>query len=316
MKLAVPVIGICIVHYEMHNPNVCWKGRTYRLLNELQNRKADLKNKSEEYKNKRNELNLEASKWASKRNDLNKKTKELIDEAQQLKKSRDENNEKVGEAKLKRDELNEQANKVYADIDKIRKDLNLGDGPSLKEMKREIDRLEFQQQTEVMTPAKEREIVDRIATLTEDLKRKKQQLEGSSELKSLLEKAQSLRDEAAEYHNKVKEYAESAQQFHDKMILIFKDADAIRAESDAAHKEFVKAQEAADEQHRLFIQSQKEIRELNKVIIGLKRKTKESKEESIREQTKKEAEEIYNQFKLGEKLNTEDLMLLQRSGLL
>lgn len=286
------------------------------MLNELQNRKNDLKNKSEENKNKRNELNLEASKWATKRNELNTRTKELIDEAQQLKKQRDENNEKVGEAKLKRDELNEQANKVYAEIDKIRKDLNLGDGPSLKEMKREIDQLEFKQQTEVLKTSQEREIVDRIAKLTDELKRKKTQLEGSSELKSLLENAQVLRDEAAKYHDQVKESAEAAQQHHDKMITIFKEADAIRAESDAAHKDFVKAQEAADEQHRLFIQSQKEIREINKLIIGLKRKTKETKDESIREQTKKEAEEVYNQFKLGEKLNTEDLMLLQRSRLL
>ncbi len=286
------------------------------MLNELQNRKADLKNKSEENKDKRNELNHEASKWATKRNELNTRTKELIDEAQQLKKLRDDNNEKVGEAKLKRDELNEQANKVYAEVDKIRKDLNLGDGPSLKEMKREIDQLEFKQQTEVLKTSQERELVEKIAKLTEELKRKKTQLEGSSELKSLLEKAQVLRDEAAVYHNKVKEAAEAAQQYHDKMITIFKEADAMRAESDAAHKEFVKAQEAADEQHRLFIQSQKEIREINKMIIGLKRKTKETKDESIREQTKKEAEEVYNQFKLGEKLNTEDLMLLQRSGLL
>lgn len=286
------------------------------MLNELQNRKNDLKNKSEEYKDKRNELNLEASKCATKRNELNTRTKELIDEAQQLKKLRDENNEKVGEAKLKRDELNEQANKVYAEIDKIRKDLNLGDGPSLKEMKREIDQLEFRQQTEVLKTSQEREIVEKIAKLTEELKRKKTQLEGSSELKTLLEEAQVLRDEAATHHDRVKESAEAAQQYHDKMITIFKEADAIRAESDAAHKEFVKAQEAADEQHRLFIQSQKEIREINKLIIGLKRKTKETKDESIREQTKKEAEEVYNQFKLGEKLNTEDLMLLQRSGLL
>jgi uncharacterized coiled-coil DUF342 family protein len=288
----------------------------YRLLNELQGRKGDLKDKSEEYKNKRNEFNLEASKCATKRNELNKRTKELIEEAQQLKKLRDENNEQVAQSKLKRDELNDQANKIYAEIDKIRKGLNLGDGPSLKELKKQIDALEFKQQTEVMTPAKERELVDNITKLTDELKRKKQQLEGNTELKTFLEQAQALRDEALVHHNKVKEFADAAQQYHDKMIVIFKEADSIRAESDAAHKEFVKAQEAADEQHRQFIQTQKEIREINKVIIGLKRKTKESKDESIREQAKKEAEEVYAQFKLGEKLNTEDLMLLQRSGLL
>jgi len=288
----------------------------YRLLNELQGRKGDLKDKSEEYKDKRNEFNLEASKCATKRNDLNKRTKELIDEAQQLKKLRDENNEQVAQSKLKRDELNDQANKIYAEIDKIRKGLNLGDGPSLKDLKKQIDGLEFRQQTEVMTPAKERELVDSITKMSDELKRKKSQLEGNTELKTFLEQAQALRDEALVHHNKVKEFADAAQQYHDKMIAIFKDADAIRAESDTAHKEFVKAQEAADEQHRLFIQTQKEIREINKVLIGLKRKSKESKDESIREQSKKEAEEVYAQFKLGEKLTTEDLMLLQRSGLL
>ncbi|MCX9013894.1 MAG: coiled-coil protein [Candidatus Methanoperedens sp.] len=286
------------------------------MLNELLVRKNDLKDKSEEFKNKRNELNLEASKCAGNRNELNKRTKELIDEAQQLKKMRDENNEKVGEYKLKRDEINEQANKIFAEIDKIRKQLNLDDGPSLKELKKEIERLEFDQQTKVLKSGQEREIVESIAHLTEEFRRKKTQLEGSSELKSLLEQAQKLRDEASEYHTKLKEAADAAQQHHDKMIEIFKEADKVRDDSDVAHKEFVKAQETADEQHRLFIQSQKEIRELNKVIIGLKRKSQTTRDDSVKEQTKKDAEDVFNKFRLGEKLDTEDLMLLQRSGML
>jgi len=60
----------------------------------------------------------------------------------------------------------------------------------------------------------------------------------------------------------------------------------------------VKAQEAADEQHRLFIQTQKDIREINKVLIGLREKTKETKDESIREQSKKEAEEVMHNSSL------------------
>ncbi|MFU8767653.1 MAG: hypothetical protein ACNA7I_08355, partial [Candidatus Methanoperedens sp.] len=208
------------------------------------------------------------------------------------------------------------ANKIFAEIDKIRKQLNLDDGPSLNELKKEIERLEFKQQTEVLNSGQEREIVESIAHMTEEFKRKKSQLEGSTELKSLLEEAQKLRDEASEYHTRLKEAADAAQQHHDKMIEIFKEADKVRDDSDAAHKEFVKAQEAADEQHRLFIQSQKEIRELNKVIIGLKRKSQATREDNVKELAKKEAEDVYNKFKLGEKLDTEDLMLLQRSGML
>lgn len=286
------------------------------MLDELQKRKTELKTKSEEYKNQRNDLNMEAGKSAAKRNELNARTKAFLEEAQQLKRQRDENNAKVGENKAKRDELNEAANKIYAEVDKLRKNLNLTDGPSLKEMRREIDHLEFKQQTEVLSSSKEKELVDRIAELNEEFKHKKQQLESNKDLRVMLDKAQKIRDEASEYHRKVKEYAELAQQHHEKMIAIFKSADDVRAESDAAHKEFVKAQEAADEQHKLFIKTQKEIRDFNKVIMGLKRKSKETKEAAIKEKTKKEAEEIYSQFKLGEKLSTEDLMILQRSGLL
>jgi len=55
------------------------------MLKELQKKRSDLKDISEESKEKRNTLNAEASALAAKRNDLNKKTKDLINEAQELK---------------------------------------------------------------------------------------------------------------------------------------------------------------------------------------------------------------------------------------
>ncbi|MCL7415364.1 MAG: coiled-coil protein [ANME-2 cluster archaeon] len=286
------------------------------MLDELQKRKSDLREKSEEHKEKRNELNTQASTLAAKRNELNKRTKELIEEAQELKTLRDSNNESVGENKGLRDELNEKANKIYAQIDRIRKDLNLSTGPSLKEMRREIDTLEFKQQTQVMKSNAERELVDKIAHLTEEFKTRKAQLEGNQELKDLLEEAQKLRDEASVYHEKVKEFADAAQEYHEKMIVTFKEADKVRADSDKVHKDFVKVQETADEQHGLFITTQKEIRDFDKVLIGLKRKGKKSKDSAFKIQAKKDAEDIYSQFKLGEKISTEDLLALQRSGLL
>jgi len=216
------------------------------MLQELQKGKSDLKIKSEENKEKRNKLNAQASELASKRNELNKRTKELIDEAQEIKILRDINNASARENKAKRDEYNEKANKVYAKIDKIRKDLNLSDGPSLKEMRREIDHLEFKQQTEVMNSNKERELVERIGHLTEEFKRKKTQLEGNQELKDLLEEAQINRDQASEYHNVVKQFADAAQEYHENMIKIFKEADKVRAESDNIHKQFVEIQESAE----------------------------------------------------------------------
>ena len=200
------------------------------MLKELQKKRSDLKEISEEAKEKRNTLNAEASSLAAKRNDLNKKTKDLINEAQELKVLRDEINEKVSEFKNKRDETNARANDLFSKADSIRKQNNLG-GPSIKALRKDIDRLEFAQQTEVLSTTKERELVGKITQLQKQYQVKKVQLESNLELKNILDEAQKIRDEASVFHNELAEYARQAQEYHEKMIAAFKEADRTRAES-------------------------------------------------------------------------------------
>lgn len=285
------------------------------MLEELQEKKEKLKIESERLKEKRNNLNQNASKLSMKRDELNQKARELVTAAQASKKERDEYNEKVSEYKAKRDELNEKANKVYARLDKLRKKSN-AKGSSIDELRREIDKLEFKQQTEVISTNKERQLVDRISSLQERYLKKKVQLEQDIELKALLENAQTLWNQASEYHESVTEYANLAQERHEKMIAAFREVDHMRTDADTTHKEFVNTQENADEIHGEFIKTQKEIRDFDKLIMSLKRKSRKDKEDKKRSDTRKKAEEIYDQFKKGEKLDTEDLLLLQRSKLL
>ena len=193
-------------------------------------------------------------------------------------------------------------------------DLKLG-GPSIKALRKDIDRLEFAQQTEVLSTSKERELVGKITQLQKQYHVKKVQLESNSELKDLLDEAQKIRDEASEFHTQLAEYARQAQEYHEKMIAAFKEADKTRAESDVAHREFVKAQEAADEQHKAFINAQKEIRDLDKEIFKLRKKDKEGRSRVVKSELQKDAKSIFEKFKGGGKLTTEDLMTLQRSGL-
>lgn len=285
------------------------------MLKELDSKRVELKTLSEEYKKRRNELNAEASTLAANRNELNKHTKDLINDAQNFKKLRDENNEKVKEYKSLRDEVNAKANELFLKVDTIRKANNLG-GPSIKDIRKDIDRLEFAQQTEVLSTSKERELVNKITELQKLYLAKKEQLEGDTELKNLLSEAQTIRDKASEYHAILSEYAQKAQDSHNNMITTFKEADKIRADSDASHREFVRVQETADEYHKKFIAAQKEIRDINKEIRKLKKKESESKKENAKADARKDAEDIYEKFKSGEKLTTENLMALQRSGLL
>jgi len=286
------------------------------MLKDLQEKKALLKKDAEASKLERNRLNSEASQFAAKRDELNTNTRALIDQAQQYKDKRDEYNILVSENKERRDKLNEKANNLLAKTDQIKKRYKVAGGLSLSELKREINHLEFRQQTEVLSTEKERDLVDRIAHLWEQYRQKKVELENNTELKEMLDKAKQLRDEASEHHKQVTINAELAQEYHDNMLASFKEADKMRAEADASHKDFVQAQEMADEQHHKYIKMQKELRDYDKVIFSLYKKSKETRESREKVEVLKRAEEVYAMFKEGQKLETDDLLLLQRSGLL
>jgi uncharacterized coiled-coil DUF342 family protein len=94
------------------------------------------------------------------------------------------------------------------------------------------------------------------------------------------------------------------------MIEAYREADDIRDEADEMHEKFVEAQEAADQHHEDFVRVQKRLRELDKKEEAQERSKREEKQEAARE----EAEEIYQKFKEGETLDTEDLMKLQKAG--
>jgi len=285
------------------------------MLAELEEKKTKLKQDALGFKENRSLLNADASRGAAKRNELNKATKELIDKAQELKKLRDDDNKNVAKAKLKRDEYNEKTNDIYTKIDDIRKKYNLSGDRSIRGLRREIDHLDFKQQTEVLSPDKEKQLVEKISALSSEFKTRKAQLEKNEVLKDLLNDAQKLKDKASKYHELVTKYAEQAQDYHDQMIRTFKEADRIRADADAAHRGFVKAQEAADKQHKEFIRTQREIRDFDKVIVGLRKKSKERRVDRVKADARREAEEILTHFRQGEKLDTTDLLRLQRAKL-
>ena len=263
-------------------------------------------------RDRRNELNQKSSHRASLRDELNAKTREQVDAAQEHREKRDELNDRVQEHKEKRNELNAEANRLFEQLDDKKGELELDEGQSLDELKAEIERLEFKQQTEVLSPDDERTLIDRIDAKRDEYKDRKAKLQESGELDDLRDRAQAVRDEASEHHQQVTQLADEAQKHHNQMIEAYRAADEIRDEADEVHELFVEAQELADRHHEDFVRVQKRLRELDK----REEKARQSEREKEREAAKEEAEEIYQKFKEGETLETEDLMKLQKAGLL
>ena len=286
------------------------------MLNELIEKRKKILAESEQHKNHRNELNANASKFARERNTLNNQTREYVEEAQKNKELRDKFNNEVQSLKDQRNVINEQANALFEEIEGFKKDHGGLKNRGLKELKKQIEHLEFRQQTEVISTDKERELIEKIKQMKEMMREQEAELEQNKEVKVKVMSARELRRQASEMHAKVTEMAERAQNHHDLMVEFYRKADKSREDADASHRSFVEAQEAADAEHKYFIACQKELRDYDKVISGLRKKTKKAKVSKEQKAVRKEAEHVYKMFRAGEKLTTDDILLLQRSKLI
>ncbi len=287
------------------------------MLTELIDKRKTMLTDSEQHKDNRNELNATASTFARERNQLNGQTRECVDEAQNHKELRDENNKAVQTIKLERNQLNEKANALFEDIDEYKKEHGaISNSREIKEVQKRIEKLEMDQQTRVMNTDKERELIDQIKQLRTQIKDQEVEIEQNKGIHTKLQEAREFRRAASELHATVTEKAELAQQHHDQMVECYRNADKSREAADESHRKFVEAQEAADTEHNQFIACQKELRDYDKVIGGIRKKGKRTKVNKEQKAVRQEAEQVFQQFRAGEKITTDDILLLQRARLI
>lgn len=286
------------------------------MLNDLMEKRKKILAESEQHKNRRNELNAAASKSARERNTLNNQTREFVEEAQKNKDLRDKFNQEVLDLKAQRNELNDKANVLFEDIEVFKKEHGSLKNRGIKELQKQIEYMEYRQQTEVFTTDKERELIEKIKQMKGQVKEQEAELEQNKEMRTKISSARDFRKQASDLHAKVTELAELAQKHHDLMVESYRKADKSREAADAAHKSFVEAQESADAEHKSFIACQKELRDYDKVISGLRKKTKKVKVSKEQKAVRQEAEHLFKNFRAGEKLTTDDILLLQRSKLI
>ena len=227
------------------------------MLNDLMEKRKKILAESEEHKNRRNELNAAASKFARERNTLNNQTREFVEEAQKNKDLRDKYNQDVLDLKAQRNDFNDKANVLFEEIEGFKKEHGTLKNRGVKELQKQIEFMEYRQQTEVFTTDKERELIEKIKQMMAQVREQEAELEQNKEMRTKITEARDFRKLASDLHAKVTEFAELAQKHHDLMVESYRKADKSREAADAAHKSFVEAQESADSEHKFFIACQK-----------------------------------------------------------
>ncbi len=268
---------------------------------ELLSNKKELEKRLKVLTKERDDLNEKAREFKKVRDELNASIKENLDKALKYRDERDKINQEVRKYKKLRDETNQELKKLeYASG---RRDILKIQG--------EIDKLEKTIETKVLDMRKENELVKKVQDLSKTLSEMKEDEKVQTE-------ALALKEVSEAHHAKVVEFSDKAQETHESMLEYFKNIDDVRAKADLAHNQFIETRETASAKHEEVKAVLNEIRRKNKGLDKVKAKERniESEKSKKKNMAEKEiARDIYEKFKEGKKLSTEELRLLQKHNI-
>jgi len=237
-----------------------------------------------ELTNRRDQLQKNAEIHKKKRDELNDNTKAWARERDTLNKEIRELITKANEHRSKRDNFNEDVQKHKGERDTINTEV-ADFAAKIMELKKGI------------APEKGQIPLGK-------LKRELRELEFRQQTMTLSpDKEKGLVDRMKQLSQTIKEREEKEQTPEIK-------------KADKAQGNFVNSKMDADKEHNTTMRLVKQIHELEKIIIGLRIKQKYSQKSKKEVDNRMEAKEIFKKFKDGEKLSTDDIMLLQKTGFL
>jgi uncharacterized coiled-coil DUF342 family protein len=282
---------------------------------ELEEKKKELKKKLEDAKNSRDILNKKLSELRRKKEELKEELMKKKKEASMHKKMRNEINEEVAVAKKRREELNKEYEKIRNKLEETEKRC-FTDGILIENLYKKREALEFKQMTRQLKRREEEEIIEKLASINKEIRERENILKNNQEFKKYLELEIKIKEESDKEHEKVRELAARAQQEHEKMLECLNKAREILKEIKKIEEEYIITKINADKSHNEFVMHLNSIKEIERLMEGKKEGEKKKKIDKEKDALMKKAEELYDKFRKGEKLSTEDLLLLQRAGLI
>ena len=248
----------------------------------------------------REEFNKTAREQRKIRDELNASLKENLNKAIEFRNERNEINKQVEEAKKARNEANSKIKNI---------EWNSGKRNKIK-IENEIKKIDKIIETRVLDIKKENQLVKNA----NDLRKQLMEIHEDEAAKGEVEE---LKKVSEKEHEKVIELSEKAQAAHEEMLKYFRKTDDIRTAADDAHKKFIEARRNASEKHEEFKAILSDIHVINKKLGSNKPKRRKSDNKGSsgankNREEKQRAQEIFEKFKQGGKVSTEEILLLQK----
>jgi uncharacterized coiled-coil DUF342 family protein len=279
---------------------------------ELDRRKAESNDRADGSRARRDRLNAEARALGEERSRILDLLHGKSSDAQEHRRQRDALNADVREAKRLREEGNAKLQELSDRVQAMRRAKVPKPGAvALWRLRKDLKELEFRHMTTALTGDQEKRLIEEMKRIEASIREQEEQLREDPEVDRTLTELTQARAEAERHHAAVGQLAEDAQREHEAMVTLYEEVDELRRQADEVQGRLLAVKADADEAHREHIAAIEEVRDIEKLLYAARgghAPTSWAAAEAPRE------EDFLARLKKGEKVSTEDLLELQKSG--
>jgi uncharacterized coiled-coil DUF342 family protein len=180
-------------------------------------------------------------------------------------------------------------------------------------LKTEIERLEYKLETTVMSFEKEQKLMKNIKELQKQYNEMQSVSKVWEKIRETTKEIRDLKRTAEETHRMVQEGAKHSQGFHEQIIESGKVIDELKASEEEENRKFLDFKQQFNDVNSKLKEHLVLLNELNQKLNLAKEEKKKIRMESIKTALKSKEESVNEKIRKGEKLTTEDLLILQRT---
>jgi phosphoserine phosphatase len=212
---------------------------------------------------KRADQNTQASLHREERNMLNQKRRDLVDHMRALKAEREPVIKQMQAHRRKRNALQKRARELIDVKRKRRGDLRKGVGASVGQLRREVVKLQVDQETTVLTIEEENELLETLRTRIREMREVEAEMDEQDKVIIEVKEVDGAIDEcfakAEEEHKSVIELAKKNREINEKITVMIGEISILIAEANKKHEEFVLVKAKADAYHQKVIEMRSKV---------------------------------------------------------
>jgi uncharacterized coiled-coil DUF342 family protein len=281
-------------------------------IEELENKRAECNARADDARAQRDRLNAEARAAAEERSRTLDEIHDKSGEAQEHRRQRDTLNVDVREAKRLREEWNRKFQELGEQVQELKRNRPPRTGAvPVWRLKKELKELEFRHMTTALTGDQEKRLIEEMKRLEAAIRDQDDQLRQDPKVEETLKAFAEARTEAEKHHARVGELAEAAQKEHEMMVALYESVDDLRRKADEVQAKLIEVKTRADDAHRGHISAIEEVRDLEKLLYAARGGRAPASWSSVEPPRE---EDFLARLKKGEKVSTQDLLELQKSG--